>query len=320
MAEKELEYRGRGMRRWIGAIAVGLTAMMLGLTANAADITYKGRKYTGAKVVTSAEFLSIVHDGGIKRIPWDKVPASLKTQYPPPAPKVNPADANEEEEQGGRRRGGRAFGRSAPTVDDLTKRYVSDAEYAKSQWENAAASAKKTKKAEYLEAKKRLEMAVAHYDKMMKRYANDPLAAADNWRKTIGDVMRGRRYEASKAKAAAAAVVKYDLKGKATNAFHGTTYTKKKMKAAVAKRKDAEGGWGGWPIWRMSGSGLSQGNLIWIENVSSIDDSRAMVGKRGGAAQVTLNVVLKKSGVTTLTGGTGKKMRIPMYEIVHKRR
>lgn len=322
MVVKKLENGGRGQWQWLRAVAVCMTVIMLGLGANAETIRYGGREYKNAKVVPSKEFLSVIHEGGIKRIPWDKAPTSLKVRFPRPGggedAKEDTVTADEvfEEEKTSRRRGG-VFGRRAPSLEDLTKRYRSDMDYAKRAWENEGDSTKKRKKElEYDEAKRRYDLAVSHYDKMLARSGNDLREAADMWQATISDVMAGRRAEAKKERAAADAVVDYDFKGKVTMAFYGKQYSKTKMQSAMAKGRNADGGWGGWKLWSTGGRGLSRGSVIWIENIGSIPESNILAHRKGGASQLTLTVVLKKAGTANLLGSAGKQVRVPKYDLV----
>ena len=150
--------------------------------------------------MTNHKFLSIVHASGIERIPWDKVPKELKFQYPqPPAPKKptpaadaegsKPADA----EDASQKKRGPVFGRAAPSLEDLTKRYRSDMEYTEQKWKSEKnRKAKAKKKAAYLKAKNTHDKAVSHYKALEKKHGDDKLALADEWRRTVRNAI-GRK-------------------------------------------------------------------------------------------------------------------------------
>ncbi|MEZ5324306.1 MAG: hypothetical protein R3F19_04505 [Verrucomicrobiales bacterium] len=122
-----MDKTGRAKQQIVKVFTSGAMGLIMGLSASAGEITYNGNTYKNAKVVTSSEYLSIVHDGGIKRIPWDKVPSSLKTLYPQPAASATDTEeeARNDDEKSTRRPRG-AFGRTAPSMEDLTKRYRGD--------------------------------------------------------------------------------------------------------------------------------------------------------------------------------------------------
>ena len=296
-----MDKTGRAKQQIVKVFTSGAMGLIMGLSASAGEITYNGNTYKNAKVVTSSEYLSIVHDGGIKRIPWDKVPSSLKTLYPQPAASATGTEEEvKDEDKKSTRRPRGAFGRTAPSMEDLTKRYRGDLDYAKDRLDKAPKD--KKAKTDYLEAKTRHDKAISHYKKMLAKNGNDPLAAADEWQKTIREALEGKKVE----------IKAYDFSGTATIAYFPPKYSRGNMEGTLAK----QGEWLNWPIWRLSnGGGLAKGQIVWIDNLSSIEAADQKVSKNS----MTINVALKLSGTAMVSNTGGKDFTLQKFVVVRKK-
>ena len=301
---------------------MALSAVSVGDT-----VYYGGRKYSDATVTTNSEFLSIVHDGGIKRIPWDKVPRRLKQKYPQPAPKPAPKPVTPEAEPAGEKpkasgrnrertaeEKGALYGRKAPTLEELTKRYLDIANKAKkkSQVELDPSKARAAR-AEYEKAKKHYDLAVEHYHALMGRHADDALVVADEWRSSIGKVLS--KWDEQQAKANAAADEdRVDYMGKAQMVYYGRGHSKDKMKKAMHKAEGAGGAWDEWKLWK-----LGNGKMVWIDGGVAEYIDVILPKRKGINSKLFLKLALQDTGnVIAVKNTNGKPKDIPVYVVKPK--
>ena len=84
------------------------------------------------------------------------------------------------------------------------------------------------------------------------------------------------------------------------------------MEGTLAK----QGEWLNWPIWRLSnGGGLAKGQLVWIENLSSIEAADQKVSRNS----MTINVALKLSGTAVVSNTGGKDFTLQKFVVVRKK-
>ena len=244
--------------KYCSGLVVVCLFLAVGQCLHAGETFYiDGKKYEDATAVPKADFLSIVHTGGITRLSWDDVPERLKTRFPRPKPKAGTTSESNPGEQKEDNR---------PLIERLTGRYKEEAARLKkiAMYELNPKKAR-VKKEEAKQADRVYKESLRIFELAWTESGQDEreteLIFIEEMDLVFGEL--GISPDGSSGSKTGStteeAKERIDYKGLANITYYGKRYSKKEMHIALRTS-----GWTSWPIWK-----LANGRMVSISNPGS---------------------------------------------------